>query len=233
MATNSVVITTNEATIYEVANPAKMTPERTDTDLANVNNVQYANLLSYSGTKLYADATDRADGGSTTATNAMDVPLQKSAGTSRFSSPTPPPKAFSTKSSGSRSTAKATKAPRPATPNCPKTDSLIGRYAYVIYDEGGLLDLNVAGYPSTNSGALWNAATDPAAKSAVAYADLTQIPGIAQGNVNDLVNCATPPRSPRQVTKLTSRQIARGSFAPRIQVCREERAITCSPAASR
>ncbi len=28
-------------------------------------------------------------------------------------------------------------------------DKVTGRYAYVIYDEGGLLDINVAGYPTT------------------------------------------------------------------------------------
>src|SRR4029077_3268640 len=51
---------------------------------------------------------------------------------------------------------------------------VIGRYAYAIYDEGGLLDMNVAGYP-----------TDPAAapipaqrlgrKGSIAFADLTAL----------------------------------------------------------
>src|SRR5438132_6392747 len=51
---------------------------------------------------------------------------------------------------------------------------VIGRYAYAIYDEGGLLDMNVAGYP-----------TDPSAgliptqrlgrKGSVAFADLTAL----------------------------------------------------------
>ena len=44
---------------------------------------------------------------------------------------------------------------------------VIGRYAYAIYDEGGLLDVNVAGYPST---------ANPAHKGAAALADLTLLP---------------------------------------------------------
>lgn len=44
----------------------------------------------------------------------------------------------------------------------------VGRYAYTIYDEGGLLDANVAGYPSTSN------ATQSAGKPGLAYADLTQ-----------------------------------------------------------
>ena len=47
--------------------------------------------------------------------------------------------------------------------------SVVGRYAYAIYDEGGLLDVNVAGYPSTST------AAQSAYKPALSYADLTQI----------------------------------------------------------
>lgn len=46
----------------------------------------------------------------------------------------------------------------------------VGRYAYAIYDEGGLLDINAVGYPSL---------TDPvqsASKRSLAYADLSQLP---------------------------------------------------------
>jgi hypothetical protein len=52
------------------------------------------------------------------------------------------------------------------------TTSVIGRYAYAVYDEGGLLDVNVAGFPSANS-------NDPAylatigKKGVLAFADLT------------------------------------------------------------
>jgi hypothetical protein len=51
--------------------------------------------------------------------------------------------------------------------------SVIGRYAYTIYDEGGLLDMNVAGNPTVSTVA------QVGRKGAVAYADLTQIPGIS------------------------------------------------------
>ncbi|MBA3544422.1 MAG: hypothetical protein H0T83_08295, partial [Chthoniobacterales bacterium] len=51
--------------------------------------------------------------------------------------------------------------------------SILGRYAYIIYDEGGLLDMNVAGYPTVSTPAQFGR------KGAVAYADLKVIPGIS------------------------------------------------------
>ena len=55
-----------------------------------------------------------------------------------------------------------------------KPTTVIGRYAYAIYDEGGVLDMNVAGYPSSaTSGSL---AAELARKGALAFADLTQLP---------------------------------------------------------
>jgi hypothetical protein len=50
--------------------------------------------------------------------------------------------------------------------------TVIGRYAYVIYNEGGMLDANVAGFPSTTS-----TNTTGAYKAGLAYADLRQLPG--------------------------------------------------------
>ena len=49
------------------------------------------------------------------------------------------------------------------------SSSVIGRYAYAIYDEGGLLDVNVAGYPSKATTSQYGD------KPAMAYADLTQL----------------------------------------------------------
>ena len=66
--------------------------------------------------------------------------------------------------------------------------AVIGRYAYAIYDEGGLLDMNVAGYPATNS-----TQTQFGRKGVAAYADLTQLPldgngtMLAQNQVDQLV----------------------------------------------
>lgn len=50
---------------------------------------------------------------------------------------------------------------------------VVGRYAYSIYDIGGLLDANVAGFPSVVVGS-----PEAGAKVGVAYADLTAIPGL-------------------------------------------------------
>lgn len=69
----------------------------------------------------------------------------------------------------------------PQVMTAPSAD-VIGRYAYAIYDEGGLLDVNAAGYPqSPNSTPLQSGQ-----KTALAYADLTQI-GMSPGEIDDLV----------------------------------------------
>ena len=49
------------------------------------------------------------------------------------------------------------------------SDSVVGRYAYAVYDEGGLLDMNVAGYPSGST------PTQAGRKGSVAFADLTAL----------------------------------------------------------
>jgi len=46
---------------------------------------------------------------------------------------------------------------------------VIGRYAYAIYDEGGLMDMNVAGYPTNTS------TIQSGRKGSVAFADLTAL----------------------------------------------------------
>ena len=55
-----------------------------------------------------------------------------------------------------------------------------GRYAYAIYDEGGLLDINHTGYPSASTLA------HIGAKPAPSFADLTQL-GMIQPNVDTLL----------------------------------------------
>src|SRR6266513_998042 len=61
----------------------------------------------------------------------------------------------------------------------PSPDPLvIGRYAYAIYDESGLLDMNVAGYPTggpTGYPPPGNPAVQPGCKGSVAFADLTAL----------------------------------------------------------
>jgi hypothetical protein len=48
--------------------------------------------------------------------------------------------------------------------------SVLGRYAYAVYDEGGLLDMNVAGYPTGTT------VTQSGRKGSLAFADLTTLP---------------------------------------------------------
>lgn len=52
------------------------------------------------------------------------------------------------------------------------TNLVLGRYAYAIYDEGGLLDVNIAGFPSPTP----NPITYVGRKGSIAFADLTALP---------------------------------------------------------
>jgi hypothetical protein len=62
-----------------------------------------------------------------------------------------------------------------ADPTSTNTTYAVGRYAYAVYDEGGLLDINVAGYPSpAPSPTPW--VTDVGRKGVLAFADLTALP---------------------------------------------------------
>jgi Tfp pilus assembly protein PilX len=68
-----------------------------------------------------------------------------------------------------------------ATPS-PSPADVIGRYAYAIYDEGGLLDANLVGLPSPAPGAVAIASPSPSRsaypsrKGTIAFADLTALP---------------------------------------------------------
>lgn len=55
-------------------------------------------------------------------------------------------------------------------PTSTNTTYAVGRYGYAVYDEGGLLDINVAGYPTSSI------TTDIGRKGVLAYADLTALP---------------------------------------------------------
>jgi hypothetical protein len=63
-------------------------------------------------------------------------------------------------------------------------DYVIGRYAYAVYDEGGLLDINVAGYPAPTP-APTIAPTIVGRKGTVAFADLTALPTTASSFVTN------------------------------------------------
>jgi hypothetical protein len=68
-----------------------------------------------------------------------------------------------------------------ATPAPPAAD-VIGRYAYAIYDEGGLLDANLVGLPSPTPGAVTiplpspSRTVYPSRRGTIAFADLTILP---------------------------------------------------------
>ena len=81
------------------------------------------------------------------------------------------------------------------------TNSVVGRYAYAVYDEGSLLDVNVAGYVSAAINSYTSATpttsyTDPttgitqviSGKTYSAYADLTQLPGLSSGDGQTIVD---------------------------------------------
>ena len=57
---------------------------------------------------------------------------------------------------------------------------IIGRYAYAVYDEGGLLDVNVAGFPSALT------IFQHGRKGSLAFADLTSL-GIGSTGINNLI----------------------------------------------
>jgi len=75
-----------------------------------------------------------------------------------------------------------------ATPTNAASTDTIGRFAYNVYSEGGLLDINVAGYSS----ATVPSSVDVAAlKNSLAGADLLKL-GITQSTINDLVGFRNP-----------------------------------------
>jgi hypothetical protein len=59
--------------------------------------------------------------------------------------------------------------------------TVIGRYAYLIYDEGGLLDMNAAGYPSPTTILQYGR------KGSLAFADLTALGGFTTTSVDNVV----------------------------------------------
>ncbi len=67
----------------------------------------------------------------------------------------------------------------------------LGRYAFVMYDEGGLLDMNVAGYPAdpVASGTKGLSAAQSGPKGSIALANLAALPTTASGTLpQDQVN---------------------------------------------
>ena len=61
-------------------------------------------------------------------------------------------------------------------------DYVMGRYAYNLYDLSGALDINAAGFPATGG----PEAELAASKGSLAFADLTQLPGMSEEIVDAL-----------------------------------------------
>ncbi len=85
-------------------------------------------------------------------------------------------------------------------PNSPTVpNGVIGRYAFAAYDEGGLLDMNLAGYPAWSGNVGPNPAPSPTPwltnvgrKSILGFADLTALPDtpttkLAQNQIDNIV----------------------------------------------
>jgi hypothetical protein len=66
---------------------------------------------------------------------------------------------------------------------------VVGRYAYAVYDEGGLLDINVAGCPIPSTlPPSWT--TDVGRKGVLAFADLTALPATTANPPNAMTSTA-------------------------------------------
>jgi hypothetical protein len=59
--------------------------------------------------------------------------------------------------------------------------TVVGRYAYAIYDEGGLLDINAAGYPTPTTILQYGR------KGSLAFADLTALGGFSTTSTDNIV----------------------------------------------
>jgi hypothetical protein len=101
----------------------------------------------------------------------------------------PPDWIYMTRTAGPATTWNANLSPNLAAGTL-NPNQVVGRYAYVVYDEGGLLDANAAGYPTTGSTAAISASA-MRQKISEACADLTQI-GLQATDINSLVTWRNP-----------------------------------------
>ncbi len=168
--------------LYIPLSSAASIPQRTAPYAANL-----ATLLSYSGTNLYtvgSGATNYLSGSSTQtkSVNGRYIP------TSRWNKPQlttstanfPDPQWILMTRSGPQSATSFTSTL--ADGSALNDNFVVGRYAYTVYDTSGLLDANIAGYPST-------AAASASAKGLLPWTDLTKIgTGVTTTAVDNLVS---------------------------------------------
>jgi hypothetical protein len=180
LSTNSVPAA-GGSNLYIPLASANAVPQRTAPYLANL-----ATLVSYSGTNLYTAGagTPNYSSGAVTQTASLNGRVIS---TSSWNKPQlttsaanfPDPKWIMMTRSGPE--AFSVYDPTLANSAALNTNYAVGRFAYVVYDTSGLLDANVAGYPSTAP------AANASGKGLMPWADLTQL-GISQAAVNSLVN---------------------------------------------
>jgi Tfp pilus assembly protein PilX len=168
--------------IYIPQDPANAVPQRMVSSAV-------APIITMSGSSVYGNATNFASTGNLTTAASLN---NRSISISRWCKPqllSP----SATNSFTSPSWVIVTRnGPKSSTGSTPGSASLtmsglnnmnaaLGRYAYVVYDTSGLVDINSAGYPST-------AASAAAVKGVLPWADLTQIAGtITQTDIDNLV----------------------------------------------
>lgn len=165
------VVATNAAgpTIYRVTTNTFAVPQRPLP--AGLTNINYANLVRRSVNESANGIGETAASAHSTATASKNGRV---IGTDRWNAP------FLLSGGGFTTTSQLPNwiyLNRDGTASATPTTNVIGRFAYNVYDIGGLLDANVAGYPTSVTGT-----TLAQLKSTLAGADLTAIPGITNPN---------------------------------------------------
>ncbi len=193
--TASTATTANNVTVYTPLAAANMVPVRNaqvtgTTAIPNLIRISSGNAISAPGVDQQASgavSTGTSQNGRTVSLARWNqhylIPL-KTPGTPTDTTPVAgfaaPNWVYITSNGGPTS-------PPVSTPS----SNVVGRYAYAMYDESGLLDMNVAGYPADPSTTTVPPAYAP--KGGLAFADLTKLiasgttPLITQAGVNNLV----------------------------------------------
>ena len=171
IATNSTTNTVSGVAIYNPTAATNIIPQRSLPSVISSTDTNFSNLLrgSYAGTDPNASTIN-------TATPSQDG---RFVGTSRWNAP------LLLAGGGFTATNQLPNwiyLNRDGNPTATASTNAIGRFAYTVYDVGGLLDVNVSGYPSSVTGTnLSNI------KGTLAGADLSQIPGITSATMNTFV----------------------------------------------
>jgi Tfp pilus assembly protein PilX len=182
IATNSAT-TNNGIVIYYATNPASALPRRLLSAGVSTTDTNYVNLVRQSVPNSSADPNASSHGVATASRNGRlvganrwNAPMLLRGG--GFTTTTQLPNWIYLNKDGSVTNAVTTTT----------ASNVIGRFAYNIYDQGGLLDVNVSGYPSSVTGTNLSIL-----KGALAGAVLSVIPGISStANIDTFVQWRNP-----------------------------------------